>query len=96
MCPLTSIKGWRTLHLPTFERFSFPHPLEAFTVLPFNPPSVRLSPLSAIRVSLLECGGEELCMLPVSLTLELSSYLNIGSGQVSTQVSKVLTATCGG
>lgn len=87
MCPLTSIKGWRLLRLPTFERFPLPHLLEALN-LPFKPPT-----LSAIRVSLLECDREKLCLLPVSLTLELSSLLNIGSGQVSRQVSTGSTAT---
>lgn len=62
----------------------FPPPPEAFTFLPFN---------SLMRVSLLECDGEELYLLPVSLKLELARFLNTGIWQVSREVSRTLTAT---
>lgn len=53
----------RPLSLPTFE-CPPPHLLEAFTDPPPTPEPIM------IKVSLIECDGEELCLLPVSLTLE--------------------------
>lgn len=77
-------KMFEARSLLTFECFPLPHLLEAFTVLPFN---------SSLRVSLLECDGEELCLLPLSVILELSTFVNNESAKVSRQVRKALTAT---
>lgn len=65
---LKSIKGWRLLHLLTFE--TLPHPATYPTLAHAGSTHCTLLPKSSLRASLLECDREELCLLPVSLTLK--------------------------
>lgn len=56
--------------------FSPLHLLETFTVLPFRSPV-------CIRLSLLECDGEELCLVPAFSNTRNIKFLILGNRQVS-------------